>query len=188
MGMFVPFSTSAGALLGLVCSLTTVFWAGFGQMVAGQEGTYNNTRFSPLMPTTIENCSTSWTNLTVTNTTAGPTNADTTAETHFVHLGLYDISYLWYGPLSFLVCFVLGCLVSLIRPQDHRLVSHRLISPNSTSFFCWTPNFIRKKIQNYYLNVGSEARENVSSDDVFGKNGSVNRAYIPQAHLHSTQM
>ena len=114
--------------------------------------------------------------------------ANMTADTDFVHLGLYDISYLWYGPLSFLVCMVLGCLVSLVKPRDHRLLNPRLISPNTGSFFCLTPNFLKKKIQNYYLNVGSELRENPSSDDVFGKNGSVNTAYIPQAHLHSTQM
>ena len=186
--MFVPFSTTAGALLGLLFSLTTVFWSGFGQMVARQEGTYNKARFSPLMPSTIENCSSSWTNLTAVNTIAGPVNTNITAETQFVHLGFYDLSYLWYGPVSFLICLVVGCLVSLIRPQDHRLVNHRLVSPNSCSFFCWTPNFIKKKIKNYYLNVGTEVRENVATDDVFGKNGSVNRAYIPQAHVHSTQM
>ena len=184
MGMFVPFSTTAGALLGLLSSLLTVFWAGFGQIMARQEGSYNSTRFSPMMPSTTENCSTSWTNLTEVNTTS----ANMRADTGFVHLSLYDISYLWYGPVSFLLCLVLGCLVSLVRPQDHRLLDQRLISPNCSSFFFWTPSFIKKKIKNYYLNVGCEVRENVSSDDVFGKNGSVNRAYIPQADLHSTQM
>ena len=183
LGMFVPFSTTAGALLGLVSSLLVVFWAGFGQMVARQEGTYDSARFSPVMSSRVENCTTSWTNITVG---AGPANV--TADTGFLHLGLYDLSYLWYGPLSFLLCFLLGCLGSLVRPQDHRLVNHRLISPNCSSFFCWTPDFLKKKIHNYYLNVGAELRENLSSDDVFGKNGSVNTAYIPQAHLHSTQM
>ena len=104
-------------------------------------------------------------------------------QSNFVHVGLYDMSYMWYGPVSVIICLVLGCLVSLIKPQDHRLVDRRLISPNSKTFFCWTPRFIKKKIENYYLNVGSEVRQ-----DMLGKSCSVNTAYIPSDHEHSTQM
>ena len=183
LGMFVPFSSTLGALVGLLSSLTFVFWAGFGQIVAGWEKTYDRTRFSPLMNSTTAQCPSSWTNQTVLDTTAA-------GNSNFVHLGLYDLSYMWYGPASTLVCLLLGSLASLLQPQDHTLLDPRLVSPNTTTFFCWTPSFIKRKLKNYFLNVGCEARDDVSRNDVFGKRGSVNinLAFVPSDQLHSTQM
>ena len=182
LGMFVPFSSSVGALLGLLSSLTLVFWAGFGQTVARQEGTYDSERFSPVMRSSTDQCPPGWTNITTPSLQSNNTS--------FAHLPLYDVSYLWYGPVSTSLCLLVGSLVSLIKPQDVRILDPRLISPNTITFFCWTPRFIRRKIREYLLSVGSEARENVSRDEVFGKNGSVNinLAFVPSDQLPSTQM
>ena len=116
LGMFVPFASSVGALTGLLTSLVFVLWMGFGQIVARQMGTFDATSFAPMMNTTTSHCPGDWMMSADTdNTTAALVSSSEVHYTTFNHLGLYDISYLWYGPLSLLICLVIGVLVSLTR-------------------------------------------------------------------------
>ena len=116
LGMFVPFASSVGALTGLLTSLVFVLWMGFGQIVARQMGTFDAASFAPMMNTTTSNCPGDWMmSADSDNTTAAPVSSSEVHYTTFNHLGLYDISYLWYGPLSLLICLVIGVLVSLTR-------------------------------------------------------------------------
>ena len=112
-------------------------------------------------------------------------------QSNFAHLSLYDVSYMWYGPITFLICIFVGLLVSLARPTDHRKLDKRLISPTASSLFFWIPNFslfsnykslqFRTNLRNYYSQVGSQhasISKSSSNSDVFGKNGAINVAYM----------
>ena len=116
LGMFVPFASSVGALTGLLTSLVFVLWMGFGQIVARQMGTFDTASFAPVMNTSTTSCPADWMSAETDNTTITSTVGSSEIHyTTFNHLGLYDISYLWYGPLSLLICVVIGALVSLTR-------------------------------------------------------------------------
>ena len=117
LGMFVPFANSAGALTGLLISLVFVLWMGLGQIVARQKGTYDAASFAPMMNTSTSDCPADWisSDTAYSNTTLVSSGVAAQVHSNFNHLGLYDISYLWYGPISLLICVVLGVLVSLMR-------------------------------------------------------------------------
>ena len=187
LGMFVPFASSAGALTGLVISLIFSFWIGFGQSVARQMGTMNS-KFSPMPNSTISHCPSSWTENQTEATLDVISSEDSS---NFVHLPLYDVSYMWYGPITFLICILVGTLVSLARPADHRKLDKRLISPTAPNLFFWIPNFswlsqnkslqLRTHLKNYYSQVGSQhpsVSERSSKNDVFGMNGAINVAFV----------
>eukprot|EP00092_Neocalanus_flemingeri_P012913 GFUD01013912.1.p1 GENE.GFUD01013912.1~~GFUD01013912.1.p1 ORF type:complete len:629 (+),score=119.06 GFUD01013912.1:145-2031(+) len=177
LGMFVPFANSIGAFTGMLFSLVFTFWWGFGQIISVQTMTYDSARFSPKMNTTVINCPQSW----YVNDTI-PVQTTNTEPSQFLHLGLYDVSYMWYGPVSTILCFLVGILCSFIRPQDHKQLDARLISPGCSIFFFWLPKKTRNKILNYYNEVGSEDVEDTNEHKngaVFPKSGSINVAYIP---------
>ena len=53
---------------------------------------------------------------------------------------IYKISTMWYYPLSCLICFLIGALVSaLIKPQDPKVLNRDLISPAFYTLFRWFP-------------------------------------------------
>ena len=112
LGMFVPFANSAGALTGLLISLVFVLWMGLGQIVARQKETFDAASFAPMMNTSTSDCPADWIS---SDTTLVSSGVAAQVHSNFNHLGLYDISYLWYGPISLLICVVLGVLVSLMR-------------------------------------------------------------------------
>ena len=117
LGMFVPFANSAGALTGLLISLVFVLWMGLGQIVARQKGTYDAASFAPMMNTSTADCPSDWISSDTADSNSNTTlvSSSVVHYSNFNHLGLYDISYLWYGPISLLICVVLGVLVSLMR-------------------------------------------------------------------------
>jgi hypothetical protein len=53
-----------GAFVGTLSSLIFTMWMGFGQTYAQYVNAYNSSRWSPKMPTSIENCPDSWLNYT----------------------------------------------------------------------------------------------------------------------------
>ena len=152
LGMLFPFANSTGAIAGTFVSMMLTFWWGFGQMVAVQMKTYDSKRFSPMMNSSIANCPPSY---------SWDMNSSGTAieceELHpeFLHLDLYDVSYVWFAPFSTIVCLLVGSCVSLFKPQDHRRLDKRLISPGYTVLFFWCPKRMRNKIYNYYEEVGT---------------------------------
>ena len=135
-------------------SLAFTFWWGFGQIISVQTGAYDSGRFSPKMSSNINNCPESW---YVNDTTLAQTKVIDSS--YFLHLGLYDVSYMWYGPVSTVLCILVGILFSFIRPQDHKTLDSRLISPGCHSFFFWLPKKTRGIVLNYYNEIGSEEGE-----------------------------
>ena len=158
LGMLVPFATSAGALAGTFVSMIFTFWWGFGQMVAVQMGTYDSARFSPMMNSSITSCPPSW-NLNK----SAPLSDSAPLDTLFLHLPLYDLSYTWFAPFSCLLCLVVGIIVSLCNPADHRQLDRRLISPGYTTLFSWWPPPIRRRVYSYYQEVG-DRHQDLNSD------------------------
>ena len=115
LGMFVPFANSAGALTGLLISLVFVLWMGLGQIVARQKETFDAASFAPMMNTSTADCPSDWISSDTADSNTTLVSSSVVHYSNFNHLGLYDISYLWYGPISLLICVVIGVLVSLTR-------------------------------------------------------------------------
>eukprot|EP00091_Calanus_sinicus_P004249 TRINITY_DN14491_c0_g1_i1.p1 TRINITY_DN14491_c0_g1~~TRINITY_DN14491_c0_g1_i1.p1 ORF type:complete len:133 (-),score=7.97 TRINITY_DN14491_c0_g1_i1:126-524(-) len=120
-------------------------------MAAVQMKTYDSARFSPMMNSSIANCPPSW-NLN------NPEQDITRVEipSGFVHLPLYDISYIWFAPISSILCLLVGIVFSLFKPQDHKQLDKRMISPGYKTLFYWWPRRLRRMIYNYYEQVGTE--------------------------------
>ena len=167
--------------------LTPVQWP--QASVLRQMGTMKS-QFSPMPNSTISHCPSSWI-LTENQTKATLDVISSDNPSNFVHLPLYDVSYMWYGPITFLICILVGSLVSLARPADHRKLDKRLISPTAPNLFFWIPNLcwfsqnkswqFRTHLKNYYSQVGSQhpsVSERSSKNDVFGKNGAINVAFV----------
>ena len=124
---------------------------GFGSTVASQAQT-KDPMWSPKMNTSIENCPLAFFNSTVPE-------AKEKFEP-FYHLELYEVSYIWYSAIAWLWCVVVGIIISAFRPQDHRKIDKRLITPALTGMFGIYPRFVRNWIKRIYDEVGSDLRDN----------------------------
>lgn len=151
LGMFVPFATNLGAFIGEFTALIFTMWMGFGQTASQLAKSYDGATWSPKMPTSIDGCPDSWLNYTVTEPRAPWEN--------FQHLDLYEVSYMWFSAIACMWCVVVGILVSLIKPGDHRKVDRRLISPALGSLFAFWPKIIRKHIDEYISEIGLDFDE-----------------------------
>jgi hypothetical protein len=61
---------------------------------------------------------------------------------------------MWFSAIACMWCVVVGIIVSLIKPEDHRRVDRRLISPALTSIFaCW-PKVFRDRLKAYTDEIG----------------------------------
>lgn len=148
LGMFVPYCNELGAFTGTFTSLIFTMWMGFGQTVAKQAGTYDSSRWARKFPTSMDNCPDSWLNGTE------PLAKEPFAP--FTHLELYEVSYMWFSAVACLWCVVVGSLVSLVRPQDHRELDPRLISPALPSLFRVWPRPVREWVARIYREVGQD--------------------------------
>ena len=185
LGMFVPFANTVGAFIGILSSLTLTFWMGFGQLLAKQYHHYDSARFSPKIPetTSVYNCPQTW----LLNNATLPVETIMDKSPNFVDIGLYDVSYMWYAPISTMTCLLVGIIFSLIRPQNHKQLDSRLISPGVTTLFCWLPKQLRQRIESYYREVGSEDVTEDIQDKSVGlahKNGALNTAYTTHENMH----
>ncbi|KAF4521507.1 hypothetical protein B566_EDAN001807 [Ephemera danica] len=114
LGMFVPWANKKGALAGVISSLVIVLWIGLGAQVEAISG---RLRFEQRV-TSVEACH--------CNTTLGPPlPPDPDAVSAW-----YAISYMWYGPIAWVLVMVVGTIVSLVTmPEDPRRLDRALISP-----------------------------------------------------------
>jgi len=147
LGMLCPFANSFGAFFGLLSSLLVTMWIGFGQTVSKQYGAYDRSTYSPLQTLSTDGCPPSWLNFTQT---------PTAALQDFPHFPIYDISYIWFSAIACMWTFLVGAVLSLISPADHRSIDKRFISPAFTSMFFWAPKAWRKKSAQYYEEIGSQ--------------------------------
>jgi len=147
LGMFFPYCNEVGAFIGAFTSLIFTCWMGFGQTVARQAQTYDGSRWGRKFPTSIENCPPSWTNFTA------PEPEEPFAP--FLHLELYEVSYMYFSAVACLWCVVVGAIISLIRPVDHKTLDPRLISPALPHMFALWPRCTKRWIARIYREVGS---------------------------------
>jgi len=148
LGMFFPYANEVGAFIGTLTSLIFTSWMGFGQTVAQQAQTYDKSLWARKWNTSIENCPDSWLNNIEQKVAKEPFSP-------FTHLAIYDVSYMWFSAYACLWCVIVGAVVSLIKPNDHRYMDSRLISPALPKLFsCW-PRIVRQWIHRIYLEVGS---------------------------------
>jgi len=154
LGMFVPYCNQLGAFVGTLTSLIFTMWMGFGQTVAKQAGTYDGARWGRKFPTSTANCPPSW---NVTLEAAGASAPSGLQET-FLHLELYEVSYMYFSAVACVWCVVVGALVSLVRPVDHRTLDPRLISPALPHLFALWPAPVRRWIRRVMEEVGTARR------------------------------
>merc|ERR1719300_1313095 len=164
LGMFFPFANSLGAFIGCFSSLIFTMWMGFGQTVAKAAKTYHADTWSPKMPTSTENCPLAWFNYTVP--------AAKEPFEPFTHLELYEVSYIWYSAVAWLWCVVVGLLISLIKPVNHRRLDKRLITPALPVLFAIWPRSVRDWIQNVYDDIGADLETGRKSK------GAVNMGFV----------
>ena len=61
------------------------------------------------------------------------------------HLGLYDLSYLWFSAASFCLTFLVGLAISLaFRRQDPKRLNPDLISPAFKDFISRWPKLVER--------------------------------------------
>ena len=94
--------------------------------------------------------------------------------------GLYDVSYIWFGPVSTLLCLLVGGLVSLARPTNHRKLDSRLISPAPPRLAALLPAQVRQVVQRHYDEVGVEHGAGAGRAD---NGGAVNAAYMDNTKM-----
>jgi len=182
LGMFFPFANSIGAFVGTFTSLIFTMWMGFGATVARNYGCLNPD-FAPKMPTSTDMCPPSWLpmNTTATNTTqvAASTKCE---ESGFLMLDLYSTSYMWYSAVACIWCIIVGSLVSLINPTDHRQLHKDLISPALPQLFSFWPSPVRDWINKHYREIGENRKDAAKLDEGIG---SVNLAYTTENNYKS---
>jgi len=166
LGMFFPFANSLGAFVGTFSSLIFTMWMGFGQTVAKAAQTYDGARWSPKMPVTTENCPLAWFNYTV--------RATKEPFTPFNHLELYEVSYMWFSAIAWAWCVVVGLLLSLYKPTNHRRLDRRLICPALPSLFAIWPRRVRDWIENIYDEIGADLEDVTKSHGP----GAVNMGFV----------
>ena len=154
-----------GAFVGCFSSLIFTMWMGFGSTVASQAGTHNPD-WNPKMNTSIEGCPKAFFNTTV------PVAKEKFEP--FTHLELYEVSYIWYSAIAWLWCVVVGIIISAFKPQDHRKLDKRLISPALTGMFGMWPRVVRDWIKGVYEEIGSDL---VDKEMGLSYGGSTNRGY-----------
>jgi len=172
LGMFFPFANTLGAFIGCFSSLIFTMWMGFGQTVAKAAKTYDGSLWSKPFPTSTENCPLSWFNYTV------PPPKD--AFEPFTHLELYEVSYIWYSAIAWAWCVIVGVLISLTKPEDHRRLDRKLISPALPKLFAIWPKFVKSWIKDLYEEIGTEYRESAKTNE----DGALNMGYVNEKFSH----
>eukprot|EP00092_Neocalanus_flemingeri_P020321 GFUD01022011.1.p1 GENE.GFUD01022011.1~~GFUD01022011.1.p1 ORF type:complete len:631 (-),score=155.00 GFUD01022011.1:122-2014(-) len=166
LGMFFPFANTMGAFVGCFSSLIFTMWMGFGQTVAKAAQTYDSSRWSPKMPVSTDHCPLAWFNYTLPEAKE--------PLTPFTHLELYEVSYMWFSAVAWAWCVVVGIILSLFKPTDHRKLDKRLISPALPSLFAIWPRVVRDWINDIYDEIGADLEDVVNDNGA----GAVNMGFV----------
>ncbi|XP_011171988.2 putative sodium-dependent multivitamin transporter [Solenopsis invicta] len=100
LGMGTESATEGGTIVGALTAFSFLFWIVFGQPRP----------MPPKLPTTIEGCSDTIANITMSALQNVTSFSRSTGDSSYFYL--YRISYMWYSPLGFLITFILGLLIS----------------------------------------------------------------------------
>lgn len=180
LGIFIPFASNRGCIVGFITAVIFMGWMGFGQFISQNSGTFGSTLPSSKSVVTfqdrpIASCPASWTTdsyqTTSTSAPDGPID-DGSAESIFAqffpHFALYDVSYLWFTLIGFTIVLSIGTLVSFCFPHDIRRLDSRLITeavPGVVkSIF---PKFtgIGEKVEKYWNEIGSLRNEEAELEE-----------------------
>jgi len=159
LGMYFPWANSVGAIIGLVSSVTIMFWIGFGAMILRAQGVIVYARKS----VSTEGCD--FLNATITSMF---TNATTTAipdELPIVDepLAVYGLSYQWYSFGGFILVIVIGLVSSAIRGfQDPKTLDPELVFNTGDTLFWYLPKNAREFLR---FNVGDNHAKNKDADE-----------------------
>ncbi|XP_054271258.1 sodium-coupled monocarboxylate transporter 1-like [Macrosteles quadrilineatus] len=132
LGMFFPWANSRGALIGSSVAMALIVWIGIGTQIAQTRGFEAEVH----KPTSLEGCN--------CNATYIDDPASLDSGEVFV---LYQISYLWYSVIGFVVTVVVGLGSSLVyEPQDPCRLHPDLLSPPILSLLQSLPNSVKETI------------------------------------------
>jgi len=132
LGMFFPWANSRGALVGSSVAMALVVWIGIGTQIAQTRGFES----AEHKPTSLEGCH--------CNSTYVDDPLPLDSGEVFV---LYQISYLWYSVIGFVVTVVVGLGSSLVyKPQDPCRLHPDLLSPPILSLLQSLPNSVKETI------------------------------------------
>ena len=118
------------------------------------------------MPVSTENCPLAWFNYTL------PEAKEPFAP--FNHLELYEVSYMWFSAVAWAWCVVVGLILSLYKPTNHRRLDQRLISPALPKLFIMWPRVVRDWINNIYDETGADLDDVVKNNGV----GAINMGFV----------
>merc|ERR1719312_1718052 len=147
-------------------------WMGFGSTVAKKAGTYDSSLWNPSMNRTTIHCPLHFFNTTVPE--------PSTPFEPFTHLELYEVSYIWYSAIAWAWCVIVGVLISLTKPEDHRRLDRKLISPALPKLFAIWPKFVKSWIKDLYEEIGTEYRESAKTNE----DGALNMGYVNEKFSH----
>ena len=77
----------------------------------------------------------------------------------FTHIRMYEVSTMWYSPISCSICFLVGSLVSVLtKPQNIRKLNPDLISPAFFKAFKWFPwlSYLVRQKPHFQITIGTE--------------------------------
>jgi len=153
LGMYFPWANSVGAIVGLITSVTIMFWIGFGAMIMRAQGLIVYARKS----VTTEGCD--FINATITSmmtnaTTLIPDEQPVTDEP----LAVYGLSYQWYSFGGFILVIVVGLISSAIKGfQDPKTLDPDLVFNTGETLFWYLPKNAREFLR---FNVGDNHAKN----------------------------
>ncbi|XP_052769254.1 sodium-coupled monocarboxylate transporter 1-like isoform X2 [Mya arenaria] len=116
LGATFPQANWIGAFAGGIIGIVVNMWVAIGSVLYGNKAPKS-------LPVSIEGCIaqnlTSFATFNLTNTESTVTNFTTTESVQqSMHLAIYDLSYMYFGLLGFLVTFIFGLFISLCSGMD----------------------------------------------------------------------
>lgn len=181
LGMFIPFASNRGALVGLILGFVIMMWIGYGQLLSIFYGTYGSTSpvamiydnpkiykygWSPIKLPSTAQCPDSW--IPASSGSAGPPPAPSEPST-FPHLVIYEVSYLMFTFMGWALTMILGTLTSLWWPQNSRHLDPRLVTkPIPCIAKAIMPKFtgIGEKVEKYWSEIGALRSEATASEEI----------------------
>lgn len=163
LGMFVPWCSKKGALIGMIVALIFSLWLCIGANIAKA----NSQIVYPKLPVSVEGCT--FGNFTKISSNVNPEEVQ--RYLHYINkqiknkikklirffkipmssgglIEFYRISYIWYPVFSFMVTFIVGIVASFITgSEDLRTINPKLISPAVDTLMRWIlPEHVLKAI------------------------------------------
>ena len=92
LGLFIPWASGKAALISAITSLLTVLWIALG----GNISRLNNFYHIPQLELDVSNCHKTLWNITTLHTNSSKIEENQPDPTHWwLHLPIYEISYMW---------------------------------------------------------------------------------------------